>query len=436
MAEQNSESQQNVQQPQVIEMPPALINIPKPQIQDPADTYSPRPYTSPFSETNPQQPDNNSRPPEIIIPDKKSENNDKGKITPEARAKLISPGNEQNLKPASNAANTISPQDRTITEKPHQEIPGPDIRFETRRRSPVDGPFDDHTNGGRLPSYVYPSKPEPVAPKPKRKAKKAKKVTKQEIIEPHIPLVTPATQTEPKKEKPVGPGRGFREGEQGYLTKEGIFTEEQLEEIEKRKTAEVTKELLSGHPSVAELLAKLLIQKGGGTEEQQQAVVQQIQSLPGAPGKGTKPSRAAMKKKPVKKTPAAKKAKAKKPAKTVSDFEIFIQMNPNTGFENHHIIPQYIFHRAENPRIREIYYELRAQSVLKETHHVIHDKIINDELRGRGLMPSSKNDSLSNKEVEEAIATLAQVYRREGLNEYADHTEGFLNAMRNAGLLN
>ena len=138
----------------------------------------------------------------------------------------------------------------------------------------------------------------------------------------------------------------------------------------------------------------------------------------------------------------AKKLSSKAMPKTKSrkhppDFELFEQAARRPGFENHHIALKAIFERADDPIIKGIYRELRSVPLSSQTHQTLH-KIINNELRRAGLMPGSgragTKATYNSKEVEQALQVLADTYRREGVDDFAEHVEGFMSAMRNAGL--
>jgi hypothetical protein len=95
---------------------------------------------------------------------------------------------------------------------------------------------------------------------------------------------------------------------------------------------------------------------------------------------------------------------------------------------------QAIFRRAEDPRLQAIVRELRVEYVAEDTHHTLH-RIVNNALGRNELFPGSQKDTYSNAEVEKAIEVLIKTYRQEGVPDYAEHLEGFLEALRAAGML-
>lgn len=127
--------------PQVIEMPPLEITVPKP--------------------------DSSSK---------------ESSASPDSRATFMSPGSESKLQQDSKPTEiSTTPIDRIKVETPHKESPTTTSDFSHRRQNWSDGPFDDHTEGGRLPSFVYPNRPESNTKPRLSKRKGKKKISKVEF---------------------------------------------------------------------------------------------------------------------------------------------------------------------------------------------------------------------------------------------------------------
>jgi hypothetical protein len=112
--------------------------------------------------------------------------------SPAARATFISPPREgtagTNNAPG-NPPPTASDRGKSLAPSRETNIPGSTYR--PGRRNPADGPFDDHIEGGRLPSFVYPensSKGDRGGRKAgKQKGRKAKLTTGEMTVAPIPP---------------------------------------------------------------------------------------------------------------------------------------------------------------------------------------------------------------------------------------------------------
>lgn len=193
------------QDSQHIEMPPAFIVGDK--LHERADTGS----TSSLSRniefdpvaivgTRPQVIE--MTPLEIVVPKPDSSVKESG-AAQAPRATLSAPSSEPKQQSVQNLEVSPTPDDKAIAEKARKETPVSDSDFLKRRQNWADGPFSDYTAFGVWPSIVYPNKPEsdvkpsPTSPRRKPKPKQRKK----DEVKP-IPISVPtATQTEPKKEE-------------------------------------------------------------------------------------------------------------------------------------------------------------------------------------------------------------------------------------------
>lgn len=185
------------QTPQFIEMPPAFVAGDKPH--EPADighNKNDNGVRSRNIEFDPVEvvgtpPQVIEIPPlEIVVP-KPDSSAKEFSASSDSRVVLNSPSHEsksqQDLK---STESRPSPTDRINVETPQKELPTTDSDLSQRRQSWSDEPFDDHNEGGRLPSFVYPNNPE-KKDGPKRKKRKKKKSVFKIILPPFVTSAEP-----------------------------------------------------------------------------------------------------------------------------------------------------------------------------------------------------------------------------------------------------
>lgn len=122
--------------------------------------------------------------------------------SPNARAMLSSPvttPNAELIPPSGDIAPT--PQDRANTSSPGTEARHPYFDYPSIARAWADGPFDDHTAGGDVPSFVYPNKRTPQKPAKTKSTKPiARKKDKPATPTPTYYFFEPANISAPQKE--------------------------------------------------------------------------------------------------------------------------------------------------------------------------------------------------------------------------------------------
>jgi hypothetical protein len=199
MADQSQSAQQ-------IEMPPAYIVGDKPHEPVTTENNNTPSRNIEFDSVTiiGNQPQVNEMPPlEITVP-KPDQHSKESAASPESRSALSAPSSEtksQQTKPQLEVQPTQI--DKATTEVPNKEGSLDKSELTDRRRSRSDGPFDDHTEAGKLPSFVYPNKPEDVK-KPvakKKKGKDKKKTTKVDFDDATIMVTRSEPKTEEKPDK-------------------------------------------------------------------------------------------------------------------------------------------------------------------------------------------------------------------------------------------
>jgi imidazoleglycerol phosphate synthase glutamine amidotransferase subunit HisH len=226
------------QTPQLIEMPPAFIVGDK--SHDPSDNdhggtdNSVRSRNIEFDrvEIVGTPPQVIEMPPlEITVP-KPDSSSKESSASPDSRVTFSSPASESKLQQDSKPTEiSTTPVDRIQVETPEKESPTTASDFSHRRQNWSDGPFDDHTGGGRLPSFVYPNKTESNSKSrlSKRKGKKKRLITLDDFVITGK-QVDRAVKTESKTE-------------QGSLTIEALKTI-----VSKLKTDSTFKKQIEGNP--------------------------------------------------------------------------------------------------------------------------------------------------------------------------------------------
>jgi hypothetical protein len=130
-----------------------------------------------------------------------------------------------------------------------------------------------------------------------------------------------------------------------------------------------------------------------------------------------------------------------KPAKPKQPFTSYKDLPPMKGQHRHHIALAGIFRRARSKALRDLELEIGSEYLLDKaikkggTHHILH-RIVNIQLKIAELFPGSAHKrTFTNREVEKALRVLADTYRTEKIDDFADYIDELIDTLKRQGKL-